>query len=108
MGEDGMRSEEEDVAVQQIRVSFRLSPECNDENLAVPTEAIAIPSHLHRKGLSAVINHLLGREVESDNEEDSDNDDKERSEDNDEVALDFDFLVGKESRRLLRTSLDKE
>jgi len=105
---------DEDVAAQQIRVSFRLAPEHqnNDEeqNLEVPTEAIAIPSHLQRKGLTAVINHLLGRRVGSDDDDDDDNEDMGNENDEEEMLepMEFDFLVGKDSRRILRTSLDKE
>lgn len=105
-------NEENDaVSAQQIRVSFVLAPEfASDEtNLEVPSEAIAIPSHLKRKGLSAVINHLLGRRVDDDDDDEkSDQDDESMNDADDEGPIDFDFLVGKNSRRLLRTSLDKE
>ena len=103
--EPGEMEEEFMPSSKQIRVTFRLAPEFrHDQSLVVPTEAIAIPSHLTRKGLSTVLNHLLGRE---DNEE-NDKDDDDQDESGLLSPLQFDFLVGPDSRRLLRTSLDKE
>ena len=96
-------SDDEDRDNEQVRVSFRLASDCNDESLRVPSDAMAIPSHLGRKGLSTVINHLLDRRLPNeDEEEDSDEDEREK-------ALPFEFLVGEGNRgRLLRTSLEKE
>lgn len=116
---NGPERDNDNVLIQQIRVSFRLSPEYNakqqlqeessDEflsSLMVPSEAIAVPGHLTRKGLSAVINHLIGRDSNDENHDEAEeNDSKKKS------PLDFEFLVGdptsSASRRFLRTSLDK-
>jgi ribosome biogenesis protein YTM1 len=46
---------------EQVRVSLILAAECTDRSLEVPTEPIAVPADIGRKGLSAVINHLLER-----------------------------------------------
>ena len=62
--------EEEDIG-QQIRVAFVLDASVTNRDLEVPTEPIAVPADLRRKGLSAVINHLLGRRIgENDENED--------------------------------------
>ena len=95
---------------EQVRVSFRLATECqDDETLQVPSDVMAIPSHLGRKGLSTLINHLLGRKLPDESDkEDSDNDDDDDASDK-LMALPFDFLVGETNNsRLLRTSLEKE
>ncbi|KAL7571998.1 hypothetical protein ACA910_001654 [Epithemia clementina (nom. ined.)] len=98
--------EEARAASQHIRISFRLAPEFEeDATLVVPSEAIAIPSHLTRKGLSTVLNHLLGRDSEPDEEEEEGDDKRSAAT---LPSLQFDFLVGPNSRRLLRTTLDKE
>lgn len=84
-------SEEEEIG-EQIRVSFVLDASVSDRSLEVPSEPIAIPADLKRKGLSAVINHLLDRNVE----ENDNNQDKQE-------ALPFDFIV---ANRLLRTGVE--
>ena len=106
------RGEEEEEAVEtfrQIRITFRLAPEFRDDSssLDVGNETIAIPSHLTRKGLSTVLNHLLGRDEVQDEVDDEDEGEKD---DNSSALppLQFEFLVGPHSRRLLRTTLDKE
>ena len=98
-------SDDEDRENEQVRVSFRLAPECTDETLQVPSDEMAIPSHLGRKGLSTVINHLLERKLPNEDDDDDDDDsDEDRLE-----ALPFDFLVGENNlSRLLRTSVEKE
>lgn len=97
-------SDEDDRENEQVRVSFRLAAECNDETLQVPSDVMAIPSHLGRKGLSTVVNHLLDRRLPDDDDQDSDGNDDGKLQ-----ALPFDFLVGETNQsRLLRTSLEKE
>ena len=83
---------EEEIG-EQIRVSFVLDSSISDRSLEVPSEPIAIPADLKRKGLSAVINHLLDRQTD----DDSDNDDEKQE------ALSFDFIV---ANRLLRTGVE--
>ena len=84
--------EEEDIG-QQIRVAFVLDASVTNRDLEVPTEPIAVPADLRRKGLSAVINHLLGRRI---GENDENEDDKSE-------ALPFDFLI---NGKLLRTGVE--
>jgi ribosome biogenesis protein YTM1 len=92
---------EEDRENEQVRVYFRLAADCHDASLQVPADVLAVPSHLGRKGLSTVINHLLDRRLP---EDDDDEDDDERL-----SSLTFDFLVGHTNHnRLLRTSVEKE
>ena len=92
-----------DENTTQIRISLQLYPGC-DESLSVPTEPIAVPANLKRKGLSSVINHLLGREeTDTDDDDDSSNDETPRESLNN--AIQFDFLLKKTSR-LLRTSIE--
>ena len=96
-------ADDEDRENEQVRVSFRLAAECDDESLQVPSDVMAIPSHLGRKGLSTVINHLLDRRLPDDDENEEDSDDEKLQ------ALPFDFLVGEGNlNRLLRTSVEKE
>jgi ribosome biogenesis protein YTM1 len=83
--------EEAEEIGEQIRVSFVLDSSVPDRSLQVPSEPIAIPADLKRKGLSAVINHLLDRQ-------DDDSDDEK------EQALPFDFIV---ANRLLRTGVEQ-
>lgn len=88
---------EEEIG-EQIRVSFVLDSSVKDRSLEVPSEPIAIPADLRRKGLSAVINHLLDRRVDNDDAGNASDDDEEKLE-----ALPFDFLV---ANRLLRTGVE--
>lgn len=55
---------DEDIG-EQIRISLRLSADCLDRSLEVPSDAIAVPADIATKGLSAVVNHLLGDEDQS-------------------------------------------
>ena len=95
--------ETEKAEGEQIRISLVLSKSCADRSLAVPTDPIAVPSLTRKKGLSAIINHLLDRKVVSDNGEDddtvsSDSDDEEKL-----PAIPFDFLL---NNKLLRMSVE--
>lgn len=89
------QSGDEDEA-EEVRVNFILESSVKDRSLEVPSEPIAIPSQIRRKGLSAVINHLLGRKVE--NESDEEDDDDEMLD-----AMPFDFLI---KGKLLRTGVE--
>jgi ribosome biogenesis protein YTM1 len=89
---------EEDQA-EQVRVTFSLDTSVKDTELEVPSDPIAIPSTLRRKGLSAVINHLLDRRLEDDDEkDDDDSDDGEKL-----SAVTFDFMI---NGKLLRTGVE--
>jgi len=89
----------------QIRVSLVLVPGVNDPSLEVPSNPIAVPPNLRRRGLSAVVNHLLGRKVDSDesgsNEDESDDDDSDDEDKPPSIA--FDFLV---NNKLLRMGIE--
>lgn len=88
---------------EQIRISLVLSKSCTDRSLAVPTDPIAVPSLTRKKGLSAIINHLLDRKVVSDKEEDDDTT-SYGSDDEDKLpAIPFDFLL---NNKLLRMSVE--
>ena len=89
--DEAMEEKEEEIG-EQIRVSFVLDSSVSDRSLQVPSEPIAIPADLKRKGLSAVINHLLDRHDESDDGDEN------------EQALPFDFIV---ANRLLRTGVEQ-
>jgi len=112
---------------EQVRISLRLAPDCKDRSLEVPGEPIAVPASVSRKGLSAVLNHLLDRRLENEEEEEEEGDDDE---DDDRLPpLKFDFIVGgagrssnqdpatgsaataasnNKNRRLLRVGVERE
>jgi ribosome biogenesis protein YTM1 len=87
---------------QKISVRFILAPK-HDTSLEVPADAIAIPSNLRRRGLSTLVNHMLGRKVAND---DNDMDKEEEDDDDDEDALPsirFDFIL---NGKLLRMGVE--
>jgi ribosome biogenesis protein len=91
MGDDANESVGSiDAERNQIRITLRLARECSDPSLAVPTAAIAVPADVGKKGLSAVVNHLLGK-----------------SDDDISIAIPFDFIVAN-TGRLLRTGIERE
>jgi ribosome biogenesis protein YTM1 len=87
----------------KIRVAFHLSPSIrnNRSQLEVPTEPMAVPSNIRKRGLSAIVNHLLDRG----NKDDSDSDASDGSSGDDDKlpAISFDFLL---NDKLLRLPLD--
>jgi ribosome biogenesis protein YTM1 len=86
-------------SAQQVRILLKLQHA--DKSLEVPSEPIAVPALLRRKALSAVVNHLLGRYVErQDNHQD---DDEDEEEDDKLPSISFDFLIG---GKLLRTTVE--
>jgi len=95
----------------QVRISLKLANSVSDRSLEVPTASIAVPADIGRKGLSAVLNHLLGRSIVKEKGDDSDSDDEpEMSDDDDEKLppLTFEFIVKGTSNRLLRKGVEKE
>ena len=96
----------------QVRIALQLAPDCWDRSLALDESfgAIAVPADVGRKGLSAVVNHLLDRRLPKQGEQHEEED--EEPEDDDRLpAIPFDFIVGKASttsRRLLRTGIERE
>ena len=95
----------------QIRISFVLDPSVESETpegdtIEVPSDPIAVPATVRRRGLSAIINHLLDRKVEPE-KGGSDSDEGLRDGDSDEEdklpSINFDFIV---NGRLLRTGLE--
>jgi len=93
-------SRNDDSEGEQIRVSFTLAPGINNPALEIPSEPIAVPSSIRRKGLSAIVNHLLDRRVVSEDEksDDEDNDDEDKL-----PAIPFDFLL---NNKLLRVGVE--
>ena len=86
----------------KIRVAFHLSPSIrnNRSQLEVPTEPMAVPSNIRKRGLSAIVNHLLDRG----DKDDSDASDDDSDGDDDKLpAIPFDFLL---NDKLLRLPLD--
>jgi ribosome biogenesis protein len=90
----------------QVRISLKLAPSVHDRSLEVASEPIAVPADIGRKGLTAVLNHLLGRAVTSEERKD-DGSDTEDDEDNEKPPpIPFEFIVSK--NRLLRKGVEKE
>ena len=98
----------------QIRISFVLDASVgtketpDGEPLEVPSDPIAVPATTRRRGLSAIINHLLDRKVEKDakdgSDDESSSDGDSDSDDEDKLpSITFDFLV---NGRLLRTGIE--
>ena len=89
----------------QIRISLVLAKGCSQTSLLVPSDPIAVPSDTRKKGLSAIVNHLLGRKVSSDKgDHDEDSDSSSEDEDGEKLpAIPFDFLL---NQKLLRMSID--
>ena len=91
---------------EQVRISLTLSADCQNRDLKVPSEPIAVPADIGRKGLSAVINHLLDRRLTSEKDDDDDSDGDDENDDR-LPAINFDFILGK-NNKLLRTALERE
>jgi ribosome biogenesis protein YTM1 len=105
-GSPMLEDEEEEEKTTKLRISFILSPSIRSQTqrdvLTLPSEPIAVPASIRKKGLSAVVNHLLDRKVptEDDDDEDVDVDDDD---DTKLPAIPFDFLL---NDKLLRLPLD--
>ena len=103
---------EESVPGAQVRISLRLAPSVHDRSLEVPSEPIAVPADVGRKGLTAVLNHLLGRgaiasEDSKDNHDHSDSEDEDSTTNSDKLPpIPFEFVMSK--NRLLRKGVEKE
>jgi len=96
-----------DEAGEQIRVSLTLAAEVIDRTLEVTSEPIAVPASVGRKGLAAVINHLLDRRVKLDDEAEDASDDEDEDDKDKLPAIPFDFVL-KENNRLLRSGVERE
>eukprot|EP00934_Nitzschia_sp_Nitz4_P004587 Nitzschia sp. Nitz4//scaffold56_size114212//80488//81918//NITZ4_003960-RA/size114212-processed-gene-0.72-mRNA-1//-1//CDS//3329554736//4577//frame0 len=106
-----MSSDSESDEGVQVRVSLKLAASVQDRSLEVPTEPIAVPAEIGRKGLSAVLNHLLGRAVKKVRDDDDEDSDESGDEDEDESKLPplpFEFIVSGGDNRLLRMGVEKE
>ena len=100
-GDEAMEGE-----VTKIRISLILSPSYYHNNrdiLQLPTEPIAVPATIRKRGLSAVVNHLLDRHVSTENDNDNNEEEEEEEEDNKLPYIPFDFLI---NDKLLRLPLD--
>lgn len=100
--DDDDDNNENDVA-EQVRVTFTLDSTIKDSSLDVPSEPIAIPSNLRRKGLSAIINHLLDRRISNDDDNDSNDEDDDDDDASKLPAVTFDFMI---CGKLLRTGVE--
>lgn len=94
----------------QVRVSLKLASSVQDRSLEVPTEPIAVPADVGRKGLSAVLNHLLGRAIVKDKDGDDDDHSSDSDGDDDEKLppITFEFIVSGTNNRLLRKGVESE
>jgi ribosome biogenesis protein YTM1 len=107
-GDNNDQADDDNDKGEQVRVSLTLAVSCTDRSLEVPNEPIAVPADIGRKGLSAVINHLLDRVAAGDDEDDDNsNEDMKDDDENRLPALPFDFIVGT-NRNLLRTGVERE
>lgn len=99
--------EEEESDVEKILISLKQGAGFIDESLKVPSVPIAVPSQTRRKGLSAIVNHLLGRLVVSNDKYDDEEIGESLSSDEDDTdklpAIPFDFLL---NNKLLRMSIE--
>jgi ribosome biogenesis protein YTM1 len=77
---------------EQIRVTLTLASECPDRELEVPSHPMSVPATITNKGFSVLLNHLLERTTDSE----------------ESPALPFEFIVGKNHNRLLRTGVERE
>ena len=109
---DQSSSEDESPQETKLRISFILSPSIRSTTqrdlLGLPSEPIAVPASIRKRGLSAVVNHLLDRRVpkEDNAEEDSDSDEDDE---NKLPAIPFDFILNDKLLRLpLESAVRKE
>ena len=91
----------------QVRVSLKLASSVENRSLEVPSEPIAVPADIGRKGLSAVVNHLLGRSTDSKSDSDSESEDSD-DEEGKLQQLNFEFIVSGTKNRLLRKGVERE
>jgi ribosome biogenesis protein YTM1 len=102
-----MESSDEENATSKLRISLHLAPGVKSQNsdgtpLEIPSDPIAVPANIRKRGLSAVVNHLLGRNVvNDDSDSNSENEDSSTSSQLPPIA--FDFLL---SSKLLRLPLE--
>ena len=101
-------SDSEESQGAQIRISLKLAGSVTDRSLEVPSEAIAVPADIGRQGLSAVLNHLLGRSVKSSSKDDDSSDDDSDDDEKEEklAPLSFEFMLT--NNKLLRKGVEKE
>ena len=105
MSDQSSVSSQEEQPETKIRISFILSPSISKEreSLEIPKEPIAVPSSIRKRGLSAIVNHLLDRKVISDDDDDANNSDEDNENEDKLPSIPFDFLL---NSKLLRLSLD--
>jgi ribosome biogenesis protein len=90
----------------QVRISLKLAPSVKDRSFEVSTEPIAVPADIGQKGLTAAVNHLLGRSVST--EDGDENGSVISSEDDNKMSpINFEFVVGR-SNKLLRKGIENE
>jgi ribosome biogenesis protein len=114
--DDSDYEQEEEENANQVRIALTLASSVSDRTFEIPNhgQPLAVPADIGRKGLSALINHFLGRKTSNSKDDDDDSsssssdDDDDDMDDNEKLpALTFEFVVGK-TNRLLRKGVDKE
>ena len=101
-------SSDESHSRTKLRISLHLAPGVKSQNsdgtpLEVPSDPIAVPCDIRKRGLSAVVNHLLGRKVANDQEVVSSDEDESDEEEELPSSIPFDFLL---TSKLLRLPLE--
>ena len=99
-------SSDESNSKTKLRISLHLAPGVKSQNsdgtpLEVPSDPIAVPCDIRKRGLAAVVNHLLGRKVVHD--QDSEEADSDSDNEDELPPIPFDFLL---SSKLLRLPLE--
>jgi ribosome biogenesis protein YTM1 len=92
----------------QVRVSLKLASTCTDRSLQVSTAPLAVPADIGRKGLSAVLNHLLGRSAAKDDDSSSSDEDDDGDDSDKASPLNFEFILAGTNNRLLRKGVESE
>jgi ribosome biogenesis protein YTM1 len=93
--DDSSSDDNSSVQGEQVRVAFTLAPDCLDRSLEVPSHPISVPATIAHKGLNVLLNHLLERTSESDDEDAL-------------PTIKFEFILGKKNNKLLRTGVERE
>jgi len=94
---DQEEKQEDEESPEKIGIYLRLAPGIKDESLELPSDGpIAVPSSIGKKGLNLLVNHLLNRSTDEEEDDEGENDEKS-------FPIPFDFLL---NNKLLRSSVE--